>query len=141
MCKNSPLLTCLLIVFSLLASLIIAILFYFNILTTVGSLIPIATEVARLTITLLAIITAYNLIHPSRGLSKCICCFATNVLIFSVSTFFAIVLSNFITIVTGSIFSAVLVFLLTLFLSLTIISIAIFLCCLIAETCRPHHSR
>lgn len=141
MCKNSPLLTCLLIVSSLIFALVIAILFFFNILTTIGLLTTIAFDIARITIIIFALIASYNLMHPSRGLSKCICCFATNILVFAILTFFAVLLSNFVTIVTGSIFSAVLVFLLTLFLSLTVISIAIFLCCLIAETCKPHHSR
>ena len=124
---------------SIIAAIIVSALFYLGFITDIlpaVTIIAIIAAVILFIIILLLVIPCFN----SKTLNKCLCKFASYVIIGSIGTILASIVAFVITLAATSILSAAVIFFLILFFVIALIGFILLLNCILCSKCERYNN-
>lgn len=119
---------------STIAATIIAILFYFEFVVNIA---PVITAFAIISAALFVImlILLFLPCFSNKTLTKCVCKFGNTVIFASVASIIAVIAANAVTLIAGSVISALIVFFNVLFVVIALLGFIFLINCIICAKC------
>lgn len=119
---------------SIFLAVIIAVLFYFGFIINIATIITVISIIAAVLL-LIIIILLLVPFFSSRLLNRCLCKFAGAIIVGSIGTILASLLTIAFPVTIGSVVSAVIIFLCALFFLIALFAFALFLYCILYKKC------